>query len=87
MPTYSSALRNSLDSYLLKLKDILDTCATLRTDFEDSLTQDFYYWQMYRSNSLVFFNSVSNIQRNVIRAIDVLDKIRYANENLNTDGD
>ena len=41
MPTYSSALRNSLDSYLLKLKDILDTCATLRTDFEDSLTRIF----------------------------------------------
>lgn len=85
MPNYSSQLRNSLDEYLIRLTNILDECSNLRSDFEDALTQDFYFWRMYRSNSLVFFNSVDNIQRNVVRAIDVLDKIRYANEGLQSE--
>ncbi len=87
MATYSSALRNSLDEYITVLTGILDDCSAIRSDFEDALAQDFDYWQAYRSSSLEFFYCVNNIQKNVIRAIDALDKIRHAHETLNTDED
>ena len=84
MPTYSSALRNSLDEYLITLTGILDECSNLRSSFEDALAQDFDYWQTYRVHSLEFFFAVNNIQKNVIRAIDALDKIRHTHEALNS---
>lgn len=85
--TYSSALRNSLDSYLTSLTTVLKTCSTLRSGFENNLAQDFDYWQTYRLDSLVFFNAVNDIQRGVLQAIDALDDIRHAHDQLNAGDD
>lgn len=83
---YSLVLRNSLDGYLEKLVTILNICATLESGFCNALTQDFNYWQIYRSEAMTFFNAVNAIHSDAIRAIDVLDNIRHANEKLK-DGD